>query len=80
MSIKIWEPRYRDRGCLIARYKIPAGQAIEVEIERGAYKGLYKVQPETIAHSNIESLSTRNGQTISVRVISLDEMEKIKGE
>ena len=52
--IIIKSPRYRDRTVLLARYRLPAGQDVDVKIIEGAYKGLYKVRNEVICKSPIE--------------------------
>lgn len=78
--IKIKEPRYRDNVVLVARYKIPTGCDITIEIEKGARQGLYKVKHENIISSPIEGLKTRSGKTIPVRAISLDYLERIEDE
>lgn len=46
--IKVKAPRYRDRTVLLARYRLPAGQGVDVEILTGAYKGVYKVSNQTV--------------------------------
>lgn len=76
--IKIKEPRYRDRRVLVARYRIPTGGGVTIEILKGAYKGLYKATNDTICSSPIETMRTRNGANISMRAISLDELERIE--
>ena len=76
--IKIKAPRYRDRSVLIARYRLPAGQGVTVEILSGAYKGVYKVSSDTICKSPIEGMETKQGKTIAVRVVPLDAMERVE--
>ena len=49
--IKIKEPRYHDRSVLIARYHIPCGQGVTIQILKGAYAGEYKVSNEVICAS-----------------------------
>lgn len=78
--IKIKEPRYRDRKVLVARYRIPCGGGVTIEILKGSYKGVYKVSNEDICSSDIESMQTRNGTTISMRAIPLDKLERIGDE
>jgi hypothetical protein len=75
--IKIKEPRYRDRKVLVARYRIGCGEGLTIEIQQGSYKGIYKVSNEDICASDIESMKTRNGATISMRAIPLDKLERI---
>lgn len=76
--IKIKSPRYHDRKLLIARYRIPAGANIKVEILTGSYKGIYKITSDTICHSPIEIMKTRNGNSISMRAVSLDYIERLE--
>lgn len=75
--IKIKEPRYRDGVVLVARYKIPCGGDITLEIEKGARAGIYKVKHEDIIKSPLEQLKTRAGKSIQVRAISLEKLERI---
>jgi hypothetical protein len=77
MSIKIKEPRYRDRSVLLARYRLPAGQNVEVEIQKGAYAGKYKCTNEVICSAPIESMLTKRGQKLSMRAIPLNKLERI---
>ena len=71
--IKIKEPRYRDRKVLVARYRIGCGEGLTIEIQKGSYK----VSNEDICASDIESMKTRNGSSISMRAIPLDKLERI---
>lgn len=75
--IKIKAPRYRDRKVLLARYRLPAGQSVEVEILEGAYKGIYKVSSKTICNSDIEEMRTKQGKMLSMRAVNLDDLERI---
>jgi len=76
--IKIKAPRYRDRSVLLARYRLPCGQGVTVEILTGAYKGVYKVSSDTICKSPIEGMETKQGKIIAMRVIPLDAMERVE--
>lgn len=76
--IVIKEPRYRDRSVLLARYKLPCGQGVEVMILQGAYKGLYYVSNEDICNSNLETMRTKAGKDIWMRAVPLDKLERIK--
>lgn len=76
-TISIRSPRYTDGTVLLARYRIPCGQDVQVEIQHGAYKGRYVASNSAICSSKIESLKTRNGNTLSVRAVPLASMEKI---
>ena len=78
--IKVRAPRYRDRTVLLARYRLPAGQGVTVEIETGAYKGIYKVSNAAINNSPIEGMETRQGKIIAMRAVPLDAMERISNE
>ena len=78
--IQINQPRYRDRTILIARYKIPCGKDITVEILSGAYKGIYKITNDVLCSSPIETMQTRYGKSISMRAVSLDNIERIEDE
>lgn len=76
--IKIKAPRYRDRSVLLARYRLPCGQGVTVEILTGAYKGIYKVSSDTICNSPIEGMETKQGKIMAVRAIPLDAMERVE--
>lgn len=75
--ITIKSPRYHDRTVLIARYKIPCGGDVDIEILYGAYKGKYHIKHETIINSPIEGMETKRGQIIAMRAVPLDAMERI---
>lgn len=76
--IKIKAPRYRDRSVLIARYRIPCGQDIMLEIKTGAFKGIYKVTNDTICKAPIEGMETKQGKIIAMRVVPIDAMERVE--
>lgn len=76
--IKIWQPRWKDRRVLIARYRIPAGQDFEIEITQSAAKGIYRVPNSLICKSPIEVMKTKTGKEIQMRAVPLDELERIK--
>ena len=76
--IKILSPRYHDQVVLVARYRIPCGQDITVQIEKGARAGIYKVKHEDIIDSPIESMKTRCGKSLQMRAIPLDKLERIE--
>lgn len=78
--ITIKHPRYHDRILLIARYKIPCGHDVTVEITDGSYKGIYKVTNDVICSSPIETMTTRYGKAISMRAVPLDKLERIEDE
>lgn len=75
--IVIWQPRWRDRKVLIARYRIPSGQDFEIEIKQSAAKGKYRVTNELVCKSAIESMRTKTGKMIQMRAVALDELERI---
>ena len=76
--ITIKAPRYHDRTLLVARYRIPCGQGIDVEILYGAYKGIYHIPSEAICKAPIENMKTRSGRNLSMRAIPLDDLERIE--
>ena len=76
--IKVKAPRYRDRTVLLARYRLPAGQGVDVEILTGAYKGVYKVSNQAIINSPIEGMETKSGKIIAMRAVPLDAMERVE--
>lgn len=72
--IKVFSPRYHDRKLLLARYRLPCGGDVKVEILKGAYKGIYKVTNTAICKSPIEMMKTRTGNNIAMRAVDLDEL------
>ena len=74
--IEVWQPRYHDRVVLLARYRLPCGQDVDLRIKSGAYKGEYRVPNSVITKSPIELMTTKGGRTIQMRVVSLDELER----
>lgn len=80
ITIDIQEPRYRDRTVLLARYRLPAGYDVYVNIMKGAYKGLYIANQDVISEAPIEEMKTRKGKVISMRAVPLDNLERVKDE
>ena len=78
--ITIKSPRYRDRTVLLARYRLPCGQSVKVQILYGAYKGIYNVSNEVICQSPIEGMETKQGKIIAMRAVPLDAMERISDD
>lgn len=76
--ITIKSPRYRDRTVLIARYKIPCGGDVDIEILYGAYKGKYHITHDTLMKSPVEGMETRQGQIIAMRAVPLDMLERVE--
>lgn len=76
--ITIKSPRYRDRTVLLARYRLPCGQDVQVKILYGAYKGIYNVSNDVICNSPIEGMETRQGKTIAMRAVPIDAMERVE--
>lgn len=76
--ITIKSPRYRDRTVLLARYRLPCGQDVQVKILYGAYKGIYNVSNDVICNSPIEGMETRQGKIIAMRAVPIDAMERVE--
>lgn len=76
--IEVWQPRWKDRRVLIARYKIPAGQDFKIKITQSAAKGIYKVTNDLVCKSPIEQMKTRAGKFIQMRAVPLDQLERIE--
>ena len=74
--IEIRAPRYRDRVVLLAKYRLPCGQGVDVKILYGAYKGIYHVSNKAICESPIELMTTKQGKQIQMRAVPLDKMER----
>lgn len=78
--IEVKSPRYHDRTVLLARYRLPAGQGVDVKILYGAYKGIYHVTNDVIIKSDIVSIRSKAGREISMRAIPIEMMERISNE
>ena len=78
ITIKIWEPRYRDMSVLVARFRIPPASNILIKILRGARKGLYIAKSEAICSSPIEFMRTKSGKKLEMRVIPLSKLEIVE--
>lgn len=78
--IEIWEPRYKDRKVLIAKYRIPCGRDFEICIKKGAYKGVYLVRNDVVIKSDTEKLKAKNGSEIAVRTVALEDLERVGDE
>lgn len=76
--IKIRAPRYRDRVVLLAKYRLPCGEGVDVRILYGAYKGVYHVSNEVICQSPVEPMTTKQGKQIQMRAVPLDKMERVE--
>lgn len=73
--IQILEPRYRDMTILVAYYKLAAqGFSSEIEILRGPRKGKYIVSQEEATASRTETLKTKSGKKMLVKVIPLEKL------
>ena len=75
--IDIISPRYHDRVLLIAQYRVPFGEYIDINIKKGAYAGIYRVKRTTIFDSPVEGMTTRTGKTIMMRAVPLDALERV---
>lgn len=76
--IEIRAPRYRDRVVLLAKYRLPCGEGVDVRILYGAYKGVYHVSNDVICQSPVEPMTTKQGKQIAMRAVPLDKMERIE--
>lgn len=76
--IEIRAPRYRDRVVLLAKYRLPCGEGVDVKILYGAYKGMYHVSNEVICQSPVEPMTTKQGKQIAMRAVPLDKMERVE--
>lgn len=70
--IEIWEPRWRDRKVLIAKYKVYKGRMNRIKITGGAAKGIYKMSGIAITSYPIES----NG-VLPCYAVPLDKLTKV---
>lgn len=78
--IEIWEPRYRDRTVLIAKYRIPCGRDFQIRIKRGAYKGVYLVRNDVVITSAEEKMKAKSGADIAVRAVAIEKLERLEDE
>lgn len=75
--IEIWEPRYRDRSVLLAKYKVnrlKSDIGVKVKIEKGAYKGDWLVSNEALEDAKEEKMKTKNGMEIEMISVPLERM------
>lgn len=76
MRLEIFEPRYRDRTVLLAKYKLRAGEDARIKIVKGYYAGNYTIPSEVVASASMETMKTKRGGEISVVVVPLDKLVK----
>lgn len=76
--IEIYAPRYHDRKVLIAQYRIPYGEYIEIRILKGAYAGHYRVKRTDVFDSPVEGMTTKTGNVIAMRAVPLDVLERVE--
>ena len=74
--IEIWEPRYRDKTVLLADYRLRAGEDAKIKIVKGYYSGNYKVDGDTLAIAERETMKTKKGGEITVVIVPLDKLVK----
>ncbi|MBR2766819.1 hypothetical protein IKF63_01180 [Candidatus Saccharibacteria bacterium] len=74
--LEIFEPRYRDRVVLAARYKITPGYPVKLRIKKGAYKGDWVAPSSVVAKSPVEKMKTKAGALIEMKAIPLDSLER----
>lgn len=75
---KIWQPRWRDRCVLIAKYKVGKHNVI-VFTNAPSLKGEWYASRETIEKYKTEEMQTKNGSTITVYPVPLDELIVYEG-
>ena len=78
--IEIWEPRYKDRKVLIAKYRIPCGTDFKIRIKKGAYKGIYLVRNSVVVSSAEEKMKARSGADIAIRAVPIEQLERLADE
>lgn len=75
--IVVFEPRYRDKKVLLAKYRLPKNEDVIVNITKGAYKGNYKVSAKDIAEADDDVMQSKQGNHIALKAVSLDKLERI---
>lgn len=74
--IEIWEPRYKDNVCLIAKYKVQPGTNFIIFTKAKHLDGLiFKVDSDVILNSPVDS----NGK-ISCFAVPMDALERVEDE
>lgn len=76
--IEIWQPRWKDRTVLVARYKIAYGQDFKIKITQSAAKGIYLVKSAVCRDAHIEKMKTKQGKDIEMKVIPMDKLERLE--
>lgn len=77
-TIEIFEPRYRDRVVLLAKYRLPANADVQVNITKGSYKGLYLVAAADIAKAKDEVMMSKNGREIAMKAVPLGSLQRLE--
>ena len=78
--VEIFEPRYRDRCILIAKYKICPGYPMQIRILKGSYKGKYRIPAKVLSGGPYEIMKTKTGKNIEMKAIALDSLERMEDE
>ena len=78
--IDIWEPRYRDKTVLIAKFRVEGDDGVDIKISRGDYRGLYHVPAEVFKTAKIEDMARKMGGYIQVYIVPLDKLIKKEEE
>lgn len=71
--IEVWQPRYRDRTVLLAKYKISTHNIVKIT-KSNSHNGEYYVDGKTVSKYPIES----NGK-IPVYAVPIDELVVYEG-
>ena len=75
--IEVFEPRYRDRVVLLAKYRLQEGRDQVVRITKGAYKGDYMVTWEDIKNAKDDVMSSKTGFEVKLKAVALDKLKPI---
>lgn len=73
-KIRVWEPRWSTRDVLIADYKIEAHN--EINIDWHEFPDPIYLSGERARTFPLEDMKTKNGSTIKMRAIPIDEIKK----
>lgn len=78
-TIEVFEPRYRDRVVLLAQYRLPASEPVNVKITKGAYQGLYEVSAEDLAEAKDDMIMSKSGSPIKMKAVPIAKLKRLNG-
>lgn len=76
--IEIFEPRWRDRTVLIAKFRVGGTNSdIKIKILKSSLAGEYIVPKEALQTAKSHTMMSKQGQPISMYVVPIDSLRKV---